>query len=115
MSPTIPADRPKRGEVWWVDFDPSIGGEIRKTRPAIIVSNDASNKALNRVQVIPVTSSVDRVYPSEAIVTFAGRQSKALADQTATISIKRLGERIGRLASQDMQAVERIIRLQLAL
>ncbi len=58
----------KRGEVWWVNFDPSTGGEIKKTRPAIILSNDISNKYLNRVQVVPLTSSTDRLYPSEAYV-----------------------------------------------
>lgn len=58
----------KRREVWWVSFDPSIGGEIKKKRPAVIVSNDASNKFLNRVQIVPLTSKTDRLYPSEALV-----------------------------------------------
>src|SRR5690242_19590240 len=66
-----------RGEVWWVDFDPSLGGEIRKTRPGIIVSNDASNRNLNRVQVVPVTSKISRVYPCEASITLRGELRKA--------------------------------------
>ena len=48
----------KRGEIWWVEFDPLVGSEIRKTRPAVIVSNDAANRNLARVVVIPLTSNV---------------------------------------------------------
>ena len=80
----------KRGEVWWVNFDPSIGGEIQKKRPAIIISNNASNRFLNRVQVVPLTSKTERLYPSEAIVMLEGKERKAMADQLATISKARL-------------------------
>jgi mRNA interferase MazF len=104
-----------RGEVWWVSFDPSIGGEIRKRRTAIVVSNDASNRALNRLQVIPLTSNVERLYPCEAYVTLNGEQRKAMADQIATVSKKRLQKRTGRLSATDLDAVERAIRVQLDL
>ena len=103
----------KRREVWWVNFDPSIGGEIKKKRPAVIVSNDAANKFLNRVQVVPLTSKTGRVYPSEAVVVFEGKGSKAMADQLATVSKQRLFRQAGMLSQEDMRRVEEAIKIQL--
>jgi len=104
-----------RGEVWWVNFDPAVGGEIRKQRPAIIVSNDASNKHLNRLQVVPLTSKLGRLYPSEAYVTVSGKQQKALADQLTTVSKLRLTHRIDQLSDADLHKVEQAVKVQLGL
>lgn len=105
----------KRGEVWWVNFEPAVGGEVRKQRPAVIVSNDAANKYLNRLHVVPLSTNVDRVYPSEALVTVRGKQHKAMADQLTTASKSRLDNRVGRLSERDLKAVEQAIRVQLGL
>ena len=105
----------KRGEVWWVEFDPSIGSEIRKTRPAVIVSNDAANRNLARVVVVPLTSSTGRQYPGEALVSVDGQSSKAMADQIMAADKARLKSQLGTVNKSDMQAVEDAIRVHLGL
>src|SRR4030042_1999669 len=102
----------KRREVWWVNFDPSVGGEIKKKRPAVIISNDASNKFLNRVQVVPLSSKTERIYPSEAVVVFQGEERKAMADQLATVSKARLFRRGDILSQEDMRKIEEATKIQ---
>jgi mRNA interferase MazF len=105
----------QRGEVWWIDFNPSIGGEIQKTRPAVIVSNDASNKIMNRIQVVPVTSNTSKCYPCEAYIEINGKTSKAMADQLATVSKLRLKSKMGQISEKNMFDLERAIKIQLGL
>ena len=104
-----------RGEVWWVEFDPSVGSEIRKKRPAVIVSNDAANRNLARVVVVPLTSNTGRQYPGEAVVTVGGQSSKAMADQIMAADKSRLKSQLDELSKADMLAVEDAIKVHLAL
>jgi mRNA interferase MazF len=105
----------KRGDVYWLAFDPSVGGEIQKTRPAVVVSNDAANAVLNRVIVVPISSQVSRLYPGEAFIQLEGQQRKAMADQLTTASKLRIKKLIGTVSPDDMTRIERAILLQLGI
>ena len=89
---------PRRGDVYWVALDPTLGTEIQKTRPAIVVSNDSCNAHGARVVVLPVTGNVSSLFPGEALVRVAGRTARALGDQIRSIDKARLRSRIGRLS-----------------
>ena len=101
--------------MWWADFDPLVGSEIKKRRPAIIVSNDRANEALARVQAVPTTTAGGKTYPGQAWVAVGERRSRALADQLSTLDKSRLVSRIGRLPADDMERVEQAIRTHLDL
>lgn len=106
---------PKRGEVFWVSFDPSVGGEIQKTRPAIILSNDAANAVLNRLIVLPLSSKTDRLYPGEVLVQINQQASKAMSDQLTTISKLRLQKKMAEISEDEMARVEMAVLLQLGI
>lgn len=105
----------KRGDVYWVEFDPSVGTEITKTRPAVIISNDIANQHLKRVTVMPLTSNLTRVYPGEAVVTLRGQKSKAMADQIMTADKSRLKKQIDSLSQVDMVSINDAISVHLGL
>lgn len=105
----------KRGNIWWVNFDPAIGSEIKKTRPAVIISNDASNHYSNRVQVIPATSATKKLYPPECYIQIKGKPSKVMADQIMTVSKERLYDFICSISPEEMDEIQRIILIQLGI
>jgi mRNA interferase MazF len=107
--------RPRRGDVYRVALDPTVGTEIRKTRPAVIVSNHSANAFGMRVVVLPVSSNVSSLFPGEALITIAGKPGRALGDQVRSIDRKRLRGRLGTLSRQDLLAVDEALRITLDL
>jgi mRNA interferase MazF len=106
---------PRRGDVYWVNLDPVIGTEIRKTRPAVIVSNDSCNRYGTRVVVLPITSNVDSLYPGEARVEVKGKPGRALGDQIRSVDKARLGGRAATLTLAEMAGIDEALAITLAL
>ena len=107
--------RVKRGEVRWVKLDPTIGSEIKKTRPAIVVSNDSLNRYGARVVVVPLTSNVDKLFPGEALVAVKGKPCRALCDQTRSIDQARLGAKLGVISARELAEIDQALRITLGL
>ena len=114
----------RRGEIVTVDLEPIRGSEANKKRPAVIVSNDGANSTAERlgrgvVTVVPVTSNVERVYPFQvmlpAVESGLSRDSKAQAEQVRSISVDRVGRRVGRLTAPLLAELDDALRLHLAL
>lgn len=110
---------PRRGEIYWVNLDPTIGTEIARTRPALIISNDIGNEYSDRVIVGPITSqNTNRVYPFEVLILRGEggltQNSKVLLDQIRSIDKQRLGDRVGVLCNARMREVDQATRLSLS-
>lgn len=86
----------KRFEVYVVDLDPTVGAEIRKPRPCVVVSPDELNHAIRTVIIAPMTTQ-GRPYPSRVSCRFAGKQGQVVLDQIRTVDQTRLVKRLGRL------------------
>ena len=106
---------PRRGDVFWVNLDPVVGTEIRKTRPAVVVSNDSCNRFGTRVVVLPITSNVESLYPGEAMVDVKGQPGRALGDQIRSIDKRRLKARVSTLTADEMARVDEALAITLAL
>ena len=107
--------RPRRGDVYWVALDPAMGTETRKTRPAVVVSNDSANQFGRRVVVLPVTSNVSSLFPGEALVSIGGKPGRVLGDQIRSVDKRRLRGRVGSLSREDLRAVDGALRITLDL
>jgi len=110
----------KRGMVVTVRFDPAEGSKIRKTRPAVVVSNNAACRFDAVVQVVPVTAFPDRALrPYEALVdseaSGLAKPSRAVANQIRTIARRRIGRSLGRLSPTEELALDRTVKIQLGL
>lgn len=108
---------PKRGEIYLVSLDPTIGSEINKTRPGLIISNNINNEFSQTLTVIPITSKVSKVYPFEVFLsslkTGLGRDSKAKCNQIRTIDKKRLIKVLGKISSEKLREIEKALYLHL--
>ncbi|WP_248958018.1 type II toxin-antitoxin system PemK/MazF family toxin [Sphaerisporangium perillae] len=114
----------RRGDLYWVDFDPVKGSEANKTRPAVLVSNDAANRAATRngrgvVTVVPITSNVDRIYSFQVLLRAdecgLPTDSKAQAEQLRAVAVHRLGARIGSLSPSTLAKLDAALRIHFGL
>ena len=98
-----------RGEIWAVALDPTMGREIRKTRPALVVSPDELNASLETVIVLPMTTAGSTA-PFRLHVTFEGKTGLILPDQIRTVDRQRLMRRIGRVSGKTLAATLRLLQ-----
>ena len=109
------ADYPKRGNIYWIQLDPTIGSEIQKTRPCLILSNNSQNKNGQRVIAAPITSKLKTVYPFEAKIKLKDRDCKVLLDQIRALDKRRIDSMIDSIDPITMFQVEEALKIALAL
>lgn len=105
----------QRGEVWLVNLDPAVGTEVQKTRPAVIVSNDFLNRNSGRVTVVPVTSSISKLFPVESLVEIQGRTGKTMCDQIRAVDKSRLLKLMAVLSTRESADLDHAIAVALGL
>lgn len=104
-----------RGYIYWVTLDPTIGSEIKKTRPAMVISNDTQNKVSSRIVVITITSNTTNIFPFETKIKIDNKEAKALTDQIRTVDKIRVGNFIARLSRAEIIEIEKALKITLSL
>lgn len=115
MAETTGAVAIRRGEIWWVNLDPTQGSELRKTRPAVVMTADALNRARRTIVVVPLSTGPEPRPPIVVATPSAGPNSVAMCDQLRAVDKRRLTRNSGRLSTVDLQMIEEGIRRVLEL
>ena len=105
----------RRGDIWWVNLDPTIGNEIRKTRPAVVITADALNRARRTVVIVPLSTGPAPRPPIVVATPSAGPNSVAVCDQLRAVDKRRLTHNSGRLSTADLRLIEEGVRRVLEL
>lgn len=110
-------NNPLKGEIYWANLNPTIGSEISKTRPVLVVSNNINNQYASTVSILPITSSTEKIYPFEVLLVKneggLANDSKVKANQIRTIDKQRLQSKIGTVAISKMAEIEKAILIHL--
>lgn len=101
---------PRRGEVWWVRLDPTVGSEIRKTRPCVVVGSSVLNERRRTIIVVPLSTSPEAAPPLLVPVSCAGQRVMAVTDQIRAVAKERFSGRMDELSAEDLAAVEEALR-----
>jgi len=112
-------DFPKRGEIWLVSLEPTIGHEIGKTRPALVISHDRNNQFADTITVIPITSKTEKIYPFETFISKEEaklpKDSKVKSNQIRTVDKRRLVKFISRIPEGKLRQVEQATLIHLGI
>ena len=101
---------PERGDIWWVALDPTLGSEIRKTRPCVVISVKVLNERRKTVIIVPLSSSPKASPPILIPISCDGRPTVAVSDQIRAVAKERLRSRLGVVTTEEMAALEAALK-----
>jgi mRNA interferase MazF len=105
----------RRGDVWWMSLAANAGSELKKPRPVVVVSNNVAIQVTNHVQIVPLSSKIEKLYPCDIMVTVTGMELKAMADHIMTVNKERLSTCLGPLSPDELQGLDMVLRNHLGL